>query len=200
MAYDPTSGKVILFGGDDGEDFLDDTWSYDLGTNTWTELKPAGPVPPARRWHSLVYDPLGGRVILFGGEHWDGSSQEYTRLNDTWAYDPAANTWTELKPAGPVPPARHLHSMVYDPARGKVLLFGGADAAADGSMACFADAWAYDPVANTWTELDTAGEAPAARASHSMVYDAGAGKIILYGGSNGTDHFNDTWAFEFPAD
>ena len=29
------------------------------------------------------------------------------QLNDTWAYDPEANTWADLKPAGPVPVARY---------------------------------------------------------------------------------------------
>ena len=31
-------------------------------------------------------------------------------LNDTWAYDPAANTWTDLKPTGDVPAARGSHA------------------------------------------------------------------------------------------
>ena len=39
-------------------------------------------------------------MILFGG------ASGRTLLNDTWAYDLAANTWTELKPTGTVPSAR----------------------------------------------------------------------------------------------
>ena len=36
-------------------------------------------------------------------------------LNDTWSYDPAANAWTELKPAT-APSARFGSAMVHDPA------------------------------------------------------------------------------------
>src|SRR5204862_547428 len=45
---------------------------------------------------------------------------------DTWAYNSAANTWTNLKPAGDVPPPRGGHTMVYDPVSRKTILFGGA--------------------------------------------------------------------------
>ena len=45
---------------------------------------------------------------------------------DTWAYNSAANTWTNLKPAGDVPLARGGHTMVYDPVSRKTILFGGA--------------------------------------------------------------------------
>ena len=43
----------------------------------------------------MAYDPTSGRLIMFGGSAGDGG-----RLDDTWAYDPAANAWTELKPSG----------------------------------------------------------------------------------------------------
>ena len=36
-------------------------------------------------------------MIMFGG------SERYRGLNDTWAYDPAGNTWTDLKPSGTLP-------------------------------------------------------------------------------------------------
>ena len=43
---------------------------------------------------------LTGRMIMFGG---GGEAASY---NDTWAYDPAANTWTELSPPGSPPASR----------------------------------------------------------------------------------------------
>ena len=50
----------------------------------------------------MAYDSSSHRVIMFGGSVADGSKY----FNDTWAYDPAANTWTELKPSGALPGAR----------------------------------------------------------------------------------------------
>ncbi len=42
LAYDAESDRIVLFGGDDSDSFLhsDDTWTYDLNANTWTDLSP----------------------------------------------------------------------------------------------------------------------------------------------------------------
>ncbi len=98
----------------------------------WTKLDPTGEVPPGRDYHSMVYDSGADRLILFGG--WNGSMV----FNDTWAYDPASNTWSKLNPAGDVPPARDYLSMVCDPATGKTILFGGFDGVTQSD-----DTWAY---------------------------------------------------------
>ena len=70
-----------------------------------------------------------------------------TALNDTWAYDPAANTWADLTPSGPLPSVRGSAAMVYDPSTRRIIMFGGVAATR------FNDTWAYDPVGNTWTDL-----------------------------------------------
>ena len=110
---------------------------------------------------------------MFGG-HGDAGAP----LNDTWAYDPAANAWTELKPAGTLPAPRSAQSMAYDLTSGRLIMFGGLDSA--GTV--LDDAWAYDPVANTWTELEPSGTQPVARAGHVMVYDPASGRLIMFGG------------------
>ena len=109
--------------------------------------------------------------------------QRQFRLNDTWAYDPAANTWTDLEPAGDLPSARCGHAMVYDLGQRPGDPLWGV--AARRCQHCFNDTWAYDPAANTWTELHPAGDLPSARNGHAMVYDSATGKVILFGGSGG---------------
>ena len=85
MAYDLTSGRLIIFGGQDSAGTsLDDTWAYDSAANTWTELEPSGAQPRARAGHAMVYDPAGGRLIMFGGH----SIEAADLLNDTWALAP----------------------------------------------------------------------------------------------------------------
>jgi N-acetylneuraminic acid mutarotase len=184
--YDPDSDRVIVFGGYDGISYYNDTWAYDIASNTWIFLHPAGSVPAARGGHSLVYDPDAKTMILFGG--WNG----LTEYNDTWAYDPTANTWANLRPAGRAPAARDSQAVAYDPDSKSAILFGGWSTTKE-----FADTWAYDPVLNTWSELVPSGESPTARASHQMVYDPTVEKTVLFGGGRSTAVFNDTWSYDF---
>ncbi|MGH9122627.1 MAG: Ig-like domain repeat protein, partial [Acidimicrobiales bacterium] len=85
MAYDTSSGSMVLFGGavtgPSGPVQVGDTWTWD-GTN-WTGLSPAAS-PPAREFASMDYDPATGNMVLFGGF---GSSGN---LGDTWMYAPAS--------------------------------------------------------------------------------------------------------------
>src|SRR5512140_329297 len=75
MAFDPVSGKVVLFGGYDATTYLSETWAFD-GT-TWTRESP--PVsPPPRAAASMAYDAVTGQLVMFGG--YDGTSY----LGDTW--------------------------------------------------------------------------------------------------------------------
>jgi hypothetical protein len=182
MVYDSTRHKMILFGGAtlDGK-FLDDTWAYDLATNTWTNLDPTGRVPSGRAGHSMAYDPASGMVILFGGRFGDSGF-----LHDTWTYDPAANTWTKLHPTGERPVERALHSMVYDPASGKVILCGGWNRGTGGNTVDD-DIWAYDRAANTWTQIPVSR--PSFGESSPMVYDPTSGRVILRA-------WCDTWAYD----
>ena len=186
MVYDSAGGEVLLFGGTSDAGRYDDTWAYDPVANTWTDLSGAGG-PQARSAHCMVYDSDGGKAILFGG------AGDAGRYDDTWAYDPAANSWTDLHPEGPVPTGRSGHSMAYDPISGQVILFGGYD----GTLVN--DTWAYDPLANTWTDLDPAGSVPSPRGNHRMVYDSASGRVILFGGYDGDAELYDSWAYDSAA-
>jgi N-acetylneuraminic acid mutarotase len=121
-----------------------------------------------------------------------------TFLNDTWAYDPVANTWTELKPSGGPPPPRQPDGMVYDPTTRRILVFGGAG---DENWAQN-DIWAYDPVKNSWTELNRTGPRPEKRWGAGIAYDSSRSQVILFGGSNAdqSKYFSDTWLYDPAAD
>jgi N-acetylneuraminic acid mutarotase len=191
MAYDVPIGRVIMFGGTDltngraDAPLLDDTWEYDPSANAWTKLNPTGGVPPARTASCLVYDPSTERVILFGGQ---GTG---AILNDTWAYDPPANTWTDLDPTGDLPAARSAEQMAYDPFEEELIMFGGTS----GGSSLLGDLWAYDPLGNTWTNLNPSGSAPAARDACSLVYDPAAEEVILFGGTGASGELSDTWGY-----
>ena len=67
--------------------------------------QPAWPCP--RAGHSATASVSGESFICFGGLSASGVMGAPTRwLNDLWRYDAASESWTELRPAGVIPPAR----------------------------------------------------------------------------------------------
>jgi N-acetylneuraminic acid mutarotase len=200
MAYDSDSKQVVLFGGlsdpADMSSCLDDTWIYEPAADRWKELHPVGPVPSARAGHTMAYDPIAKRVILFGGG--GDLSGAAGSLDSTWAYDPSENTWTELKPDGPVPTPRQCPVMAYDSAKGLMMVFGGAHYPRD-----LNDLWAYDPSANTWVELRPSGPLPVGQNGGAFDYDPLVDRLVLFGGFSGGSESaaegfgRDTWEYDF---
>lgn len=123
MAYDPVHQKFVLFGGECRDSRcgygvpINDLWTYDLATNTWTELHP--PVSPAPRLqHNFVYDPDLQVFVMYAG-------RDYSRaFNDLWVYDLGTNTWTEVSTAT-APTARSLTMLNYDRVTKRFVLYGG---------------------------------------------------------------------------
>jgi hypothetical protein len=179
MAYDSTNHKIILFGGIDAGDSYDETWVYDLGTNTWTNMNPS--TKPSARWDSaMVFDSDAHKVILFGGD--DGNYDD-----ETWTYDLGSNTWSNMNPATK-PSARSRHAMAYDSTNHKIILFGGES----GPGGYLDDTWSYDLETNTWTNMNPISK-PSARSWHAMVYDSYYHKVILFGGYPYDD---ETWTYD----
>src|SRR5437762_7873721 len=98
-------------------------------TPTWTQLSP-GTSPPARSYLAMTYDPVSGKIIMFGG--FDG--RRY--LNDTWAFD--GTTWTRVRTRG-LPVARAAAQMAYDAVSRQVVLFGGFN-----GRNYLGDTWIFD--------------------------------------------------------
>jgi N-acetylneuraminic acid mutarotase len=196
MTFDQATGTGVLFGGWTGTAAFADTWSYDPSTSQWTRVATAG-APSARWGASVVYDSATGKIILFGGLF--GSYDGTNRLADTWSYDPVRKSWTNLKPAGPVPPARGYAATVYDPAINRVILFGGFA----GPQGLLADTWAYNPTTNRWSQVASGHPGPSQRDFSSMAYDQASGDIVLFGGQTGSTgnvnptDLNDTWVLRF---
>jgi N-acetylneuraminic acid mutarotase len=190
MVYDPAGGNIILFGGSDASEDRNDLWAFDVKANTWTELKPSGILPQAREGHGMVYEPNTNRVLVFGGLSDDSGEL----LNDLWAYDLVANTWTLLNPSGSLPAERELASMAYCLDSQLVLVFGGLalGASADADLG---DMWAYDPVADTWTQIKPAGTTPTSRQGHATVAAPALGGLLMFGGLHGNTDVDETWLF-----
>ena len=173
MVKDEKSGTVILFGGTDMSKAYDETWSYDPRGNSWTNMKPAGELPPGRSDAGMAYDPVSGRVILFGGV-----DSDFNCFDDTWSYDPEANTWSKYATASG-PSARSGLGLAYDPHSRQIVLFGGIDS----QLVCYNDTWTFDSGAGTWTEVALAGDRPLARGRVMLAYSADIDRLVLFGGA-----------------
>ncbi len=176
MAYDPSLGAVVLFGGYNPNRLADgDTWLFD--NNTWTDI--SGSLlnsPPARWGDRLVWDAADGYLMLFGGRN----MTQY--FNDTWAFTGA--TWLNLTTTV-APSPRGWYQMAYDALDGYVLLYGGwignDPAGTNSSQQVFSDTWSY--VGGVWTNLTASvAGAPGPLAHGAMAYDPVLGESVLYGG------------------
>ena len=94
------------------------------------------------------------------------------------------SSWSPLVPA-----SRSDAPMVYDPAAGQLVLFGGIDTNGDS----LGDTWTGN--GTTWTEAAPASS-PSARSDDAAAYDPATGDVVLFGGlgaSNTT--LSDTWTY-----
>uniref|UniRef100_A0A832IA22 T9SS type A sorting domain-containing protein n=1 Tax=Eiseniibacteriota bacterium TaxID=2212470 RepID=A0A832IA22_UNCEI len=183
--YDPVRDRVIIHGGTAESGYFGDLWSLDLSpAPAWSPLSVQGPAPSARLGHSALYDPAGDRMIVFGGD--DGG---VSVLNDAWALDLAgAARWTSLNTSGTPPPPRFNHTAVLDPARGRMVVFGGTDGATP-----LGDAAALDLATGAWSALAPAGSPPAPREGHVAAWDAAGDRMVVCGGRTAAGASAEAW-------
>ena len=79
MVYDESIGQIVLANGNTAyQGHQDDTWLYDTGTNTWTEVDSTG-TSGRLKWPAMVYDSINEKCILFAGQVGDDAVDE-TRI------------------------------------------------------------------------------------------------------------------------
>lgn len=110
MAWDPSTRRILLFGGALNQGLAGDTWAWD-GTQ-WTLIATTGPSP--RHGSLMVTDPDAGRTLLWGGFGNGYPEELWSHQNGTWNLVPITG-----------PHGRVRHSMAYDSHRHAAVLFGG---------------------------------------------------------------------------
>jgi Galactose oxidase, central domain len=177
MCYDRSAKRIVLFGGADEKQVLNDTWIYKK--NKWHKLKTKN--PGARTFANLVYDNELKQLILFGGNRvlfGNGTNGNHLLLNDTWILK--NNKW-QKKITAIAPMARAEAAMAYDNKRKRVVLFGGYKFSDNGKEYIkLGDTWEFD--GNNWVMVDSTG--PSKRNGAAMIFDEISGTCILYGGSS----------------
>jgi hypothetical protein len=150
---------------------------YDVYANRWSHLRPQGPAPESPGDTGGVFDPKTGRFIAVADR-------------STWAFDPAKNAWTDLKPGGTLPPAC---PMVYDSANDVMLAFDVADRQVG--------VWVYHIRDNRWERLAAVNPCPARGGIVDAAYDEKNNVVVIHGcsvfGFSGSLNARETWTYRY---
>lgn len=179
LVFDQQRGRIVSWGGYDGSALGElrvlerDGWRT---VGSYEDMRVSEP--------GAAYDVRRNRLVAFGG-----SARRAHAYGDTWEHDGAR--WRRIDVPGPE--ARQAHVMVFDPRRGRVVVFGGMGAPASDSarQPILGDTWEYD--GERWLRLDVAGPSP--RMSAGATYDARRGMVVLFGGSGSDGFLGDTWGW-----
>jgi uncharacterized protein (TIGR03437 family) len=150
----------------------------------WRELTPvSGAAPEARRNGAAIYDPVGKRVIIFGGTGSSGT------MNDTWAFDLAARTWARLQTTGATPAGRLGFDAVYDPVGHQMVIYAGQ------ASGFFNDTWTLNLTTLEWRDVSPTSR-PRARYGHSAIFDPVSRSLVQFAGfTEESRRFQDTQSF-----
>lgn len=194
LAHDTGRERVLIHGGRWREGtmgaytVLDDLWAYELSTDSWTAL-PAGATPRSNHIAAIV----GDRLVIHGGnDSTDGLT--FTPLGDTWVFDLASESWSQLMTSGD-PSPRLFHAAAASP--DTLYMFGGGDENAFiGPF--FADLWALDVQTGAWTMLDDGASGPPGFTASDLSYDGQAQRLLLWAGHDDTElgARNTLWAYD----
>lgn len=111
-------GKLYVFGGL-GLDWkaMGMVMEYDPETDRWTRK---GNMP--RYLHHVALAEVGGRIYMFGGFTLPEKRKEkWVPINQTWVYDPQADSWKDL---APLPQVRGSANAIH--LNGRIHVIGGA--------------------------------------------------------------------------
>ncbi len=172
-AFDASRGNVVMHGTTYPlpfpECFLGPTITAAWDGTTWTILDDDG---PAVRGHTMAYDNLRHRVLLFGGATSTTSAVESTTNNNLWAWD--GTSWSLIAAGGPSP--RCMSAMAYDPIRDRVVLHGGWSTEFV-DINIYRDTWEFDGI--TWTQVASGGPQTGWNDGHAMVYDPARQAVVM---------------------
>ncbi len=140
----------------------DSVWTYDLASNTWTNMRP-GKEPALNVGKPVVWDP--SRQVFWV---YDTKLRLYDPYTNTWH---TANDGTKVAGGGKGVGKRTYAGMALDPERNKIVLFGDHYQSDPRTLV-------YDIAKDEWIDMKPAASPPWDRSCPSMVYDS-ANRIML---------------------
>lgn len=190
--WDGKHGVVIRYGGHNqggGGEQGSEVWTFDPLTAKWT-LRETNTSPPGVCCNAQnVFDTAGGRYVRFpsfsGSHGWQWWREIYLNDSSVWTYDPASNTWRNMRPL-PAPHVAPLRCAAWDSDEKVALVFGGEGGPKE--------TLAYDPHRNEWRWMKPAVQ-PDPRSGGQMAYDSARKLHVLFGSQFNNDP--DTWLYDF---
>ncbi|KAJ7124536.1 hypothetical protein C8R44DRAFT_619859 [Mycena epipterygia] len=190
----PTAnGDLYIFGGLVGPRFSNDLYVFSSHDQFATLLQTAGEGPSPRVGHAGAL--VNKVLIIWGGDTTTDAKSKPTdkQDNDLYLLNLITREWTRVIMYGPAPVGRYGHAATM--AQGsKFIVFGGQ---VGGEF--LNDMWSCDlnslRTRATWELCEPASaERPAQRTNHVCI--AFENRIIIFGGTDGQYHYNDTWSFD----
>jgi len=188
MAWHAGIGAICLIGGDrpgvEAGAPREQVWLWN--GRAWT-TRSAGEAPHAASLVAAVADVERRSVFAYGGFRIEGPRKYGAPAGELWELDHDL-VWRRHDGEGPGP--RHHHAMAFDAARGRLVLYGGLNAANE----WMTDLWEWDRRAWRRVDFETG---PGQRAHHAMAFDERRGRIVLRGGTR-ADKVRplDTWEWD----
>jgi hypothetical protein len=201
-SLDPLHDLWIHHGGHDGvpQGFALFTW--DLRTSQWRQ-RFADTSPPGVCCvdGAHVFDPANRCYVAFPGASlghgWQWSRGVKLKASPVWLYDPAANTWTNMRPGPYKEPEKYSRDILgslnagaaYDPIHELAVSFGG-QTSGGGTNALFT----YDAYSNTLTRLDSQNR-PSRRDGMALAYDPVGDRLVMFGSQYASDE--KLWTYDY---
>jgi hypothetical protein len=192
-AADPAQSAIYWTGGagSDG-DARNIVQVFMPAGNTWQNQTVQG--FSARMFHAAVAVPDRNAIVVYGGVK---SCDAYVTpqpspftcddsISETQVIkvDPTTGALSVVNIASTGPGQRFGHTMVYDSAGQRILLFGGTDNGASGKFDLFAMDVSDPSESNwAWAPLTTGGTRPSGRYFHTAAYDTSKNMMVVAGGA-----------------
>ena len=160
------NGKIYVAGGFIGGTSVTNALRiYDIATNTWTS---GANMPTSPGVEAAAGAVVNGKFYVMGGDDFNNG------LNTTFIYDISTNTWTT---GATLPDFRtNTYGTAYN---GLIYVYGGVILPAFTTTDTLLR---YDPVANSWTNLGSAGTG--GRGNYGGVSPFGTGQLAIADGAD----------------
>lgn len=197
--YNSVSNRMIIFGGQDEDgisgNIFNEVWILEHangqgGTPRWVQLNTVGDAPLPRVHATAVYDAASNRMTVFGGDSNIGFFNDSWVLTNADGTDTAPSEWVKLSPSGTPPSARTGATSVYDNDTNRMIIFGGWPRLNDTWILTHANGLGGSP---EWIKASPTGAPPAPRFSPAVGYDSLNKRMMIFGGTDLTTSFSDTW-------
>jgi len=154
-----TGSEMIVWGGYDGNAWLNTGSRYNPSTDSWTATSLTN-APQGRGVHTAVW--TGTEMIVWGGWNFPNT------LNTGGKYNPSTDSWTATSTTN-APGSRYYHTAVWTGS--EMIVWGGNGDLNTGGR--------YNPITNSWTVTSTIN-APTGRWLHTAVWTGG--QMIVWSG------------------